>query len=359
MCVVLTVNPKIYRYAYKVITTRYIHSSITVFIMRKILAFWGIILALAVIMSVAATTYYLRSSIRERVIVSTTTSLYETNLLQVLETKFEAEYPIDLNFISVGTGIAIQHAQRGDADLILVHSPSDEKLFLTSGTGVNRKIIAYNFFAIVGPENDPAGIQALSTLQALSKIVQKGRENSAKWVSRGDNSGTHVKEKSLWTSAGFSWQNLSKESWYINAGSGMGETLKKTDYFDAYTLTDMGTYLKYQGDRLITLKVLIQEGRDLLNVYSAIAVNQTLHPSVNFQGAMTFTKWLVSSEAQQIIEDFGKDTYNQSLFYPAVQLLKENANANLEIVQWIKDYAFIDGNECPTQFRVGYQELYP
>ena len=226
------------------------------------LAIWVTVLIVTVIASVAATNYYLRGSIRERVLVSTTTSLYDTELLDTVEEEFESKYPIDLNFISVGTGIAIQHAQRGDADLILVHSPSDEKNFLTGGTGVNRKVIAYNFFAIVGPESDPAEIQGSQPLQALSEILQAGRNGTTKWVSRGDNSGTHSKEKSLWAAAGFSYTNVSKESWYINAGSGMGETLKKADYFEAYTLADTGTYLKYYNDDLITLEILMEEKKD-------------------------------------------------------------------------------------------------
>ena len=324
--------------------------------MRKTFFIWVSLLVLAVIASVAGTTYYFRASMRERVIISTTSSLYDTGLLNAIETRFEAEYPIDLNFISVGTGIAIQHAQRGDADMILVHSPTDELGFLTDGTGVNRKIIAYNFFTIVGPETDPAQIRNTSPLEALSKIVEGGRNGTVKWVSRGDNSGTHAKEKSLWTDAGFDWKTLAKESWYVNVGSGMGETLKKADYFSAYTLADMGTYLKYQKDGLISLKVLIEQEKDLLNVYSAIAVNQTLHPSVNFNGAMAFMKYLISNEGQQFIEQYGKDEYGQSLFYSAVRLLKENIDPT--IAQWIRDYAFFNGTECPQEYRKGYSELY-
>jgi len=324
--------------------------------MRKTFLIWVSLLILAVIASVAGTTYFLRSSTKERLIISTTTSLYDTGLLDAIETEFEAKYPIDLNFISVGTGIAIQHAQRGDADLILVHSPTDELGFLTGGTGVNRKIIAYNFFAIVGPETDSAQIQDTAPLQALSKIVESGRNGTAKWVSRGDNSGTNAKENSLWKAAGFNLTTLTKESWYIYPGGGMGETLKKADYFSAYTLADMGTYLKYQKDGLISLKVLVEQGKDLLNVYSAIAVNQTLHPNVNFDGAMTFVKFLISDEGQQIIEQFGRDDYEQSLFYPAVRLLKENIDPTM--AQLIRDYAFFNGTECPQEYRKGYPELY-
>jgi len=313
-------------------------------------------LVLAAIATVAGTTYYLNASTKPRLIVSTTTSLYDTGLLEIIEAEFESKHSIDLNFISAGTGIAIQHAQNGDADLILVHSPIDELKFLTEGIGVNRKIIAYNFFALVGPEADPAQIHDTTPLQAMSKIVESGRKGGAKWVSRGDNSGTHAKEKSLWATVGFDWKTLAQESWYINAGSGMGETLKKADYFSAYTLADMGTYLKYYSDKLISLKVLVGQGKELLNVYSAIVVNQTLHPSVNYDGAVTFLKFLVSDEGQQLIEQFGRETYSQSLFYPAVRLLKEDTDPIT--AQWIRDYAFFNGSECPQQYRVGYPELY-
>jgi len=327
--------------------------------MRKTFVVWVSILVIAVIASVTATALYLRPSTKERLIVSTTTSLYDTGLLRdAIEPAFEAKYPIDLNFISVGTGIAIQHAQRGDADLILVHSPSDELGFLTNGTGVNRKIIAYNFLAIVGPKTDSAQIKGTTTLQALSKIVESGRNGTAKWISRGDNSGTHSKEKSLWQQASFNSVTLAKESsWYITPGGGMGDTLNKAEYFSAYTLADMGTYLAYSKEgRIPSLEVLVEQEKNLLNVYSAIAVNQTLHPNVNFEGAITFMKFLISDEGQQIIEEFGKDQYGQSLFYPAVQLLKKNTDPVM--AQMIKEYAFFNDTECPTEYRKGHPELY-
>ena len=316
-----------------------------------------IIAALATIIVVAGTFTYFQYFAKRRLIISTTTSLYDTGLLDEIEKNYEATHSVDINIISAGTGIAIQHAQNGDADVILVHSPSMEKTFLEQGYGVNRKIIAYNFFAIVGPEDDPAQIRDTSPLEALVKIAEKGRNGTDKlWVSRGDNSGTHSKEKSLWTAAGFNLTTLTKESWYVSAGSGMGETLKKADYFGAYTLADMGTYLKYKKDGLIASVVLVEEDEDLLNVYSAIAVNQTLHPNVNFNGATTFMKYLLSDEGQQIIEAFGKDEYGQSLFYPAVRLLKENTNPT--IADMISNYAFFNGSECPAEYRKGYPELY-
>lgn len=324
--------------------------------MERKIWIWTITLILVVITSVAGTAYYIATSTREKLVISTTTSLYDTLLLDVIEDQFEAEYPIDLYFISAGTGLAIKHAQRGDADMILVHDPSKERAFLENGHGVCRKIIAYNFFAIVGPEADPAEINGLLPPQALLEIVEAGRNGQAKWVSRGDDSGTHTKEKGLWNDAGLNRTELREEEWYIEAGAGMGTTLQIAEQFSAYTLADMGTYLKYYKDNIITLKELVTQGEELLNVYSGIAVNKSMHPNVNFDGAISFIEFLISERGQQIIKDYGKNTYGQSLFYPAVGLLKENTEP--ATVQWIKNYAFFDGYECPPEYQNDHPELY-
>lgn len=308
---------------------------------------------------IAGTLIYFQYFARKRLMISTTTSLYDTGLLDEIEKAYEAKYLVDLNFISVGTGIAIQHAQQGDVDLTLVHSPLLEKEFLTQGYGVCRKIIAYNFFTVVGPTADPAGIRGLNVTTALNKIAAYGRNQTSTWawISRGDGSGTHTKEQSLWKTAGFNYTIISTESWYASGGGKMGETLLKAEQFSVYTLADTGTYLKYFKDGSITLKALITEEKELLNVYSVIAVNQTCHPHVKFDDAITFIKYLISNEGQQLIENYGKNDYEQSLFYGAVQLLKYNSTSS-QIVQWIENYAFIDGAECPPQYIDGHPELY-
>ncbi len=320
---------------------------------------WGmtfLVAAAVAVVSVAGTSYYMQSYSRNRLIVSTTTSLFDTGLLDEIETHFEKAYPINLNFISMGTGLALRFAERGDADMILVHAPPKEFQFLEEGYGLCRKIIAYNFFTIVGPETDPAEIEGLSPEEALTKIMDAGRSGEAKWVSRGDDSGTHTKEKELWTAISFDVTMLQKENWYIEAGAGMARTLQIAEEHSAYTLADMGTYLKYYHENLITLKVLVSQGQPLLNVYSAIAVNKTLHPSTNFDGAIIFTRFLVSEEGQQIIKNYGQDMYGRSLFYPAVELLEEETDQTL--VQWIQEYAFLNGYECPPEYQDGHQELY-
>lgn len=328
--------------------------------LRQSARVWMAAIALTAILSVVATAYFLGAFAggREKLVVSTTTSLYDTLLLDRLEEQFEAKHPLDVYFISVGTGLAIEFAQRGDADMILVHSPSKELAFLEGGYGVCRKIIAYNFFIIVGPQLDPAEIGGLSVKEALNKTAEAGRDtvNPAKWVSRGDDSGTHTKEKALWASAGHDWTEIRDESWYVEAGAGMGDTLLMAEQISAYTLADVGTYLKYTKDGLIDLEVLVGEGKDLLNVYSAIACNNTRFPKVNFDGAITFIKYLTSDEGQQIIEEYGKSTYGEGLFHPTVRLLRENTDPTL--VGWIKDYAYFDGYECPPKYWDGHPELY-
>jgi len=326
----------------------------------KKLGIWLVAIALAVTVSISGTTYYFGvgpfARGRTKLVVTTTTSLYDTGLLEAIEDQFEAKYPIDIYFISAGTGIAIKYAQRGDADMILVHAPSKERAFLEDGYGVCRKIIAYNFFTIVGPEGDPAEISGLTPTQALIRIVETGRKGEALWVSRGDDSGTHTKEKGLWTAAGFDWTKLRDEDWYMESGTGMGKTLQITNEKSAYTLADMGTYLKYYTDQLISLEVVVDAGKELLNVYSAIAVNKTYNPEVNFDAAITFIKFLVSEEGQQIIDQFGQGVYPQKLFYPTVQLLKENTDPTL--VSWIKEFAYFDGEECPEEYQDDHKELY-
>lgn len=311
-----------------------------------------------VIVVIAGTFAYFQYFARRRLMISTTTSLYETGLLDEIEKAYEAKRLIDVNFIAVGTGIAIQHAQSGDVDLTLVHSPALENTTLTQGYCVCRKIVAYNFFTVVGPQSDPAGIQGLNATEALKKIVQYGRAfNATAWVSRGDNSGTNSKEASLWQKAGYNYSTLSTErSWFINASQGMGETLLKTEEFSAYTLSDKGTYLAFRTDNRITLRTFMTEEYSLLNVYSAMAVNQTLHPDVNFADAIDFIKFLTSEGGQQLVEDFGKAKYGQSLFYGAVQPIKDNAPQPYS--QWIKNYAFFNGTECPPQYIDGHPELY-
>jgi len=323
---------------------------------------------LATIIVVAGTLVYFNYFAKRRLFISTTTSLYDTGLLDSIEENYEATHNVDLNIVAVGTGIAIQHAENGDADIVLVHSPSVEKTFLEEDYGVNRKIIAYNFFTIVGPEDDPAGIEGKTITEALDGIVAYGdslADQSGQtqiWVSRGDNSGTHSKEKSLWSKAGYDYDSIAENPWYASTGQGMGATLNVANQKNAYCLADIGTYLKFYSEGTISLPALILEEQSLLNVYSVMAVNptvpanETIHEQINFDDAMDFIQYLVSPETQQIITNYGKDTYGQSLFTGAVQPLIDDAPQPL--ISWIKAYAFFEGSECPPQHRNGYAQLY-
>jgi len=328
-----------------------------------------IVAVLATTIVVAGTLVYFNYFSKRRLFISTTTSLYDTGLLNVVETDYEATHNVDLQITAVGTGVAIQQAENGDADVVLVHAPSTELKFLEGGYGVNRKIIAYNFFTIVGSADDPAHISGLSIEEALFHIVEYGQNmpdqsgQTQIWVSRGDNSGTNSKEKSLWTAAGYDFEELSDEVWFASTGQGMGATLTIADQKSAYTLADIGTYLKFHADSSIEIEALITEEQALLNVYSVMAVNKntvvanpSIHDQINFDDAMNFIEYLLSSETQQLINDYGVDTYGQGLFHKGVQPLKDNAPQPL--VSWVQDYAFFDGSECPPQYRNDAGDLY-
>jgi tungstate transport system substrate-binding protein len=324
---------------------------------------WQTILAVAVMVTIiviAATVAYFDFFARSRLRISTTTSLYDTGLLDEIKTRYEATHKVDLNIISAGTGIALQQAQAGDADIVLVHSPSQELTFLTNGYGVCRKIIAWNYFTIVGPSSDPAKIAGENATQALKSILTYGRNQTAGtivWVSRNDGSGTFTKEQSLWTSAGYNQTTISAESWYASTGSGMADTLNVANQKNAYTLSDLGTYLKLSRDGTISLKSLISGGKSLLNVYSVMAVNPQKVSNASFNEAINFIKWLVSNTGQQIVNDYGKANYSQNLFYSAVKPLKDDSPQ--PDVSWIQSYAFFNGTECPTQYRDDHPDLYP
>lgn len=291
-----------------------------------------------------------------RLIVSTTTSLYDTGIIDVIENAFEEKHQIDLKFISAGTGLAIAHAERGDADMILVHAPEKEREFMEKGYGVNRKIIAYNYFTIVGPPDDPAGIRELDPSTAMETLVEMGRKDEAIWVSRGDDSGTHSKEKKLWSMIGLEASALSEEPWYVEAGTGMGKTLQIAEEMRGYTLTDMGTYLKFEESGLISLESMVESRSSLINVYSAIAVNPDTVPDVEFEGAMAFIEFLASVEGQALIGEYGLERYGMSLFKPAVELLETESDP--EVSRWIGEAAFFMGSECPPEYRKGNTDLY-
>ena len=307
--------------------------------------------------------YFSRPKEKTSIIVSTTTSLYETGFLDAIKKNFEAKYPeITVDFISQGTGQAIQTAKDGNADLILVHDPKSEKPFLTDGYGVNRKIVAYNFFIAVGPSADPAGIKGLGPVDALKKIAAAGVAGNAVWVSRGDNSGTHSKEKSLWALTGLSLDALKAQKapngqpWYIEAGASMTATLQLADQKNAYTLSDVGSFLKNSATGTIELVKLVDSGKELINVYSAIACNPAKNPRGRSEQAMTFVRYLAGDEGQTLFASYGVSDYGQTLFKPWAPLLKSGSDPAM--VQLVKDYAYIDDSDCPDAYQLNPGDLY-
>ncbi|WP_414469797.1 substrate-binding domain-containing protein [Methanobacterium sp. ACI-7] len=279
------------------------------------------IIAAIVIVIVAAGLYAFSASNSpdtSKLRISTTTSLEDTGLLKELEAAYEKKYSgVDVQVVSGGTGIAIQYGERGDVDLMLVHDKTRETKFVNDGFGTNRTEFAYNYFWIVGPADDPAGIKGLNATEAFKKIAEMGQANpdQVKFVSRGDDSGTHAREKKVWNSSGIDI-NKTKGSWYVESGKGMGDTLIIANEKNAYTISDSGTFLTFTKEGKIKLVPLVTAGKDLLNVYTAIPVNPQKHPKTNVDGANNFVNFLVSPEGQQIIANFGKDKFGQPLFTP-------------------------------------------
>ena len=247
-----------------------------------------------------------------RLHVATTTSLYDTGLWGYLEPMFEAEYDVELDVLYAGTGIALEYGRRGDVDVITVHSKSRELDFVAEGYGVERVPFAYNYFLIVGPEDDPAVIKGMSPEDAFRTLAET---EAASFISRGDDSGTHGKEKAIWQSAGYDYEAIQNAgAWYVEVGRGMGPTLLMASEKQAYTLTDMGTFLSYKGE--IDLAPTVDQGSILLNVYSVIAGNPETNPKVNYEMAGNLVSFLTSPEIQELIGNYGTEEYGLALFTP-------------------------------------------
>lgn len=250
--------------------------------------------------------------------LATTTSTADSGLLAAILPVFEQKYQAQVDVVAVGTGQALEIGAKGDADVVLVHARAREDKFVAEGNGVNRRDVMYNDFVLVGPGADPAGIAGESTAKAaLAKIAQV----QAPFASRGDDSGTHTKEKSLWAAAAIT--PTAESGWYLAVGQGMGETLLLANEKGAYTLTDRATWLAMQAN-LPELTLLVggdsidqNQDKALLNPYGVIPVNPANHPGVNFALATTFAEWLTAAETQQLIGDYGKEQFGQALFYPS------------------------------------------
>jgi tungstate transport system substrate-binding protein len=268
---------------------------------RRFMLFWIIVLLLVAVGSVA-------QAQEKTLILATTTSTQDTGLLDVLVPVFEKKAGYFVKTIAVGSGQAMAMGKKGEADVLLVHSPAAEKEFMEGGFGVDRRLVMHNDFVIIGPAEDPAGIKGLkSAAEAFKKIAAA----QALFISRGDNSGTHAKEKQIWKVAGVKYDG---EKWYQQTGLGMGQTLNVAAEKDGYALTDRGTYLAFA--KTLQLNILVQGDAVLLNIYHVMEVNPQKWPKVNFAGAKAFADFMVSKETQEVIRNFGVDKYGSPLFFP-------------------------------------------
>lgn len=241
------------------------------------------------------------------VIVSTTTSTQDSGLLDVLVPMFERKSGYSVKTISVGTGQALALAARGEADVTLAHAPSLEKKYVAEGKLTNRRLVMYNDFVVIGPEDDPAKIRGEKSVVAAFKKIAAAQ---SRFVSRGDKSGTHILEVALWKQAGVT----PVAPWYIEAGQGMGSTLGIADDRKAYTLTDRATVLAFS--RRVRLVTMVEGDRPLLNIYSVMEVSPANGPRVNAAGGKAFADFMLAPETQAVIKTFGVDKYGQPLFVP-------------------------------------------
>jgi tungstate transport system substrate-binding protein len=249
-----------------------------------------------------------------RLTVATTTSLYDTGLWGYLEPMFEQRYGVNLNIISVGSGKAFTLGKSGDVDVLTVHEPKAEQDFLAGNYSSARVPFAYNYFVIVGPPSDPAGIKDMGPVDAFKKLMAGGNVTGSqvKFVSRGDGSGTHAAEQRLWAAAGYQYADVEKSgSWYIEAGAGMGPTLVMANEKQAYTLSDMGTFISYKTKLNLTALVN-QQNETLLNVYCVMVVNSTKNKTM----ANNLVTFLTSPEIRDLMGKYGVAEYGPQLFTP-------------------------------------------
>lgn len=251
----------------------------------------------------------LTASASQTLMMATTTSTDNTGLLDELAPMFEKDTGIELKWTAVGTGKALELGRNCDVDVLLVHAPPAEKAYIENGYGVDRAEVMYNDFVIIGPKNDPAGINAMSVDQALQTLGEKEQG----FASRGDDSGTNKKERLLWANAGL--EAPEKADWYLETGQGMLSTIRIAAERDLYTLTDRGTYIKYahSQDGHPPLEIVVEGDSSLFNQYSVIKVNPDNCPSVKIDLATRFSEWITSGDVQQAIGEFkllGKKLFN-------------------------------------------------
>jgi tungstate transport system substrate-binding protein len=244
----------------------------------------------------------------ERLLVATTTSLYDTGLWAYMEPMFEETYGVELDILYAGTGKALEWGTRGDVDVVVVHDRAREDQFIADGFGLSRTPFAYNYFVIVGPPDDPAGIRDMAPEAALTVLYE---DSTWPFISRGDESGTHAQEQRLWALAGLDYDSVRVSGeWYVEAAAGMGPTLNMADEMRGYTLSDIATFLAYQGD--VDLEILIGSGDSMRNVYAVIPLSAA-RDSVMADNMRVF---LTSPEVQELIGGYGVEAWGRQLFTP-------------------------------------------
>jgi tungstate transport system substrate-binding protein len=276
------------------------------------------------------TTYPL-STAKMRFRIATTTSLYDTGLWAYLEPLFEEKLKdyaveelgvprvgVELDIVYAGTGAAINQGKSGNVDAVIVHDPDQEKTFVADGYGIDKRSFAYNFFMIAGPSADPAGIKGLEAVDAFRKIAEAGKNDPAnvKFVSRGDNSGTHGAEKRLWAAAGYDYaKDIQKSPWYVEAGQGMASTLVMANEKNAYVLCDGSTFTVIKA-KLTLVPLVKKNAAETLNVYNVYAINPDKIKTAKIAIAKEFINWLISDEVQKLIGQYGVKEFGGLLFYP-------------------------------------------
>jgi tungstate transport system substrate-binding protein len=266
----------------------------------------GLLLALLLVANLAIATD------KQVIRLATTTSTANSGLLDYLLPSFEQECVCKVHVISVGTGKALKLGEDGNVDVVLVHARESEDAFVATGHGIDRRDVMYNDFILIGPHNDPAKVaKSKDVLKAMKSIAT----TQARFVSRGDNSGTEQMEKNYWKTIGVDHAALLKEKWYVSAGQGMGEVLMMAGEMRAYTLTDRGTYVSYR--ERIGLPILMSGDERMFNPYGIIAVNPKKYPDINYQGAKLLIDWLTSNEGQQRIAEFKVE--GEQLFMPSAK----------------------------------------
>ena len=269
---------------------------------------WRVLLTLVALPAILLPATACFQGAERSLVLTTTTSTYDSGLLDHIIPPFEEEHNAHVRVISVGTGQALAIAARGDADVVLVHAPSLELQFVEEGNGVDRTYVMYNDFVVLGPPADPAQASGLSDgAEAFRRIAESG----SRFASRGDESGTHVKEKEMWSEAGV--ESVESQDWYLSLGQGMGGTLTTANELGAYTLTDRGTFL---ARKELSLVIMAEGDERLFNPYHVIMVNPDKYIQVQSELADAFIQFLISPETQQRIADFRRDEFGLSLFNP-------------------------------------------